>query len=139
MSFINTSFWEINKVWLQIQLQTQTTTSIKKINMTLCRLHLAYRASTFLVSHFFFFFFFFFSARMNNNCTVHADGFTMRETKCTVHGTYNHFVQKKNIKNGYRGTIHSFKNYFATVFLVFNFQQNKLYPNKHQIFRKSNH
>ena len=28
--------------------------------------------------------------------------------------------KKKNIKNGYRGTIHSFKNYFATVFSVFS-------------------
>ena len=29
---------------------------------------------------------------------------------------------KKNIKNGSHGTIHTFKNYFATVFSVFNFQ-----------------
>ena len=36
------------------------------------------------------------------------------------------------IKIGFHGTIHTFKNYFATVFLVFNFQfqQNKFYPNK---------
>ena len=64
--------------------------------------------------------FFFFSARMNSNCTVHAHGFTMQETKCTVHRTYDHFVQKKNNKNAYHGTIHSFKNYFATVFSVFS-------------------
>ena len=44
-----------------------------------------------------FFFLFFFSARMNSNCTVHAHGFTVGETKCTVHGTYDHFVQKKKI------------------------------------------
>ena len=36
---------------------------------------------------------------------------------------------KKNIKNGSHGTIHTFKNYFATVFSVFNFSKNKLYPN----------
>ena len=33
------------------------------------------------------------------------------------------------IKNGSHSTIHTFKNYFTTVFLVFSFQQNKLYPN----------
>ena len=35
------------------------------------------------------------------------------------------------IKNGSHGTIHIFKNYFITVFLVFSFQfqQNKFYPN----------
>ena len=39
--------------------------------------------------------------------------------KVTVHGTHNHFIKKK-IKNGSYGTIHTFKNYFATVFLVFS-------------------
>ena len=29
------------------------------------------------------------------------------------------------IKNGSHGTIHTFKNYFATMFSVFSFQQNK--------------
>ena len=33
------------------------------------------------------------------------------------------------IKNKLYGTIHTFKNYFVTVFSVFNFQQNKLYLN----------
>ena len=35
------------------------------------------------------------------------------------------------IKNGSHGTIYTFKNYFATVFSVFNFQfqQNKFYSN----------
>ena len=35
------------------------------------------------------------------------------------------------IKNGSHGTIHTFKNYFAIVFLIFSFQfkQNKFYPN----------
>ena len=37
---------------------------------------------------------------------------------------------RKNIKNGSHGTIHTFKNYFITMFLVFSFQQNKLYPNR---------
>ena len=70
-------------------------------------------------------FVFFFPAHMNSNCTVHAHGFTVQETKCTVHRTYNHFIQKKNIKNGSHGSIHTFKNYFATVFSVFGFLQNK--------------
>ena len=35
----------------------------------------------------------------------------------------------KNIKNGSYDTIHTFKNYFATVLLVFSFSNNKLNPN----------
>ena len=36
------------------------------------------------------------------------------------------------IKNGSRDTIHTFKNYFTTVFSVsiFNFNNNKVNPNK---------
>ena len=36
---------------------------------------------------------------------------------------------RKNIKNGSHGTIHTFKNYFTTVFSVFSFSKNKLYLN----------
>ena len=36
---------------------------------------------------------------------------------------------RKNIKNGSYDTIHTFKNYFVTVFSVFSFSKNKLYPN----------
>ena len=39
----------------------------------------------------------------------------MQGTKNTIHGSY--------------GTIHTFKNYFATVFSVFSFSKNKLNPN----------
>ena len=40
------------------------------------------------------------------------------------------------IKSGSHSTIHLFKNYFATVFSVFNFQfqQNKFYPNRPQVW-----
>ena len=31
------------------------------------------------------------------------------------------FFKKNNFKNGSHGTIHTFKNYFGTVFLVFSF------------------
>ena len=36
----------------------------------------------------------------------------------------------KNIKNWSHGTIHTFKNYFAIVFSVFSFSNNKFNPNK---------
>ena len=36
----------------------------------------------------------------------------------------------KNNKNGSHNTIHIFKNYFTTVFSVFSFSKNKLYPNE---------
>ena len=52
---------------------------------------------------------------------------------CTVHalfmGPTATLFKKKKIKNGSHGTIHTFKNYFVTVFSVFNFSKNKLYPN----------
>ena len=37
---------------------------------------------------------------------------------CTVHGTHPPLYSKKNIKNGFHGTIYTFKNYFATIFSV---------------------
>ena len=40
----------------------------------------------------------------------------------------------KNIKNGSHGTIYTFKNYFTTVFLVFNFSNNKFNPNGPYMF-----
>ena len=75
-----------------------------------------------------------FPARININCTVHAHGFTVQETKCL-----QPLYSKKKIKNGSHSTIHTFKNYYATVFSVFSFQQNKQYSNGPYIFWKSNH
>ena len=40
------------------------------------------------------------------------------------------FFNKIFIKNGSHGTIHTFKNYFATMFSIFSFQQSKRYPNE---------
>ena len=45
----------------------------------------------------------------------------------TVHSTVHAL---KNIKNGSHGTIHTFKNYFVTVLLVFSFSNNKFNPNE---------
>ena len=39
------------------------------------------------------------------------------------------FFNKIFIKNKSYSTIHIFKSYFVIVFLVFNFQKNKWYPN----------
>ena len=39
---------------------------------------------------------------------------------CTVYGLTNLFFRKIFIKNGTHGIIHTFKNYFATVFSVFS-------------------
>ena len=55
----------------------------------------------------------------------------------TVHALFMRstttLFRKKNIKNGFHGTIHTFKNYFTKVFqfLVFSFQ---LYPNGPLVF-----
>ena len=40
----------------------------------------------------------------------------------------------KNIKNEFYGTIHTFKNYFATVVSVFSFSNNKFNPNGPIVF-----
>ena len=39
------------------------------------------------------------------------------------------FFTKHLIKNGSHSTIHTFKNYFVTVFSIFSFKENKLYLN----------
>ena len=84
----------------------------------------------------FFFFFFLLAARVSEGTkfTVHILFNTVhvlfRYYSHTVYGTHSHFIQKKiYIKNRSHGTIHTFKNYFATVFSIFNFSKNKLYPN----------
>ena len=38
----------------------------------------------------------------------------------TVYRTHNYFIEKKYIKNGSHDTIHTFKNYFATIFSIFS-------------------
>ena len=50
----------------------------------------------------------------------------LSETKFTIYEQCMHYTYIvhafKNIKNGFHDTIHTVKNYFATVFLVFSFQ-----------------
>ena len=51
----------------------------------------------------------------------------------TVHALFMGLITtllKKYIKNGTHSIIHTFKNYFVTVFSVFSFNKNKLYPNR---------
>ena len=86
-------------------------------------------------SYFFFFFsfsFFSFMPFMETKFTVHNCSSTvfalLQHCSRTTHGTHSHFIQKK-IKNGSHGTIHTFKNYFATVFSVFSFSKNNFNPN----------
>ena len=65
----------------------------------------------------------FFLARMNIDGTVHAHGFIVQETKCTVHCSCNHFIQKKkHIKMGVTALFSPLKIIFQTCFQlsVFN-------------------
>ena len=60
----------------------------------------------------------------------------MQETKALFMNsniTYEHYAGDKGTVHGSHGTIHTFKNYFVTVFLVFSFNKNKLYPNGPQM------
>ena len=73
--------------------------------------------------------FFFFFLRLDSNLTwVYC-----QETKITIHAlfiTVHSIVHaQKNIKNGSYDTIHTFKNYFATILSVFSFSNNKFNPN----------
>ena len=68
-------------------------------------------------SFFSFFFFFFIHAFQGDKIYC-----SQLQQHCSriVQGIHNHFIQKKNIKNGTHNTIHTFKNYFITIFLVFS-------------------
>ena len=71
------------------------------------------------------FFFFFFPEHvfaLGDKNIVHA-------LLSTIYVLFSIVHRLKNIKNEFHRTIHIFKNYFATVFLIFNFNKNKLYPN----------
>ena len=69
----------------------------------------------------FFFFFFLFWREVRFS-------FPMGLMYCSQDSQASFFTQTL-IKNGFYSTIHTFKNYFATIFLIFNFSKNKLYPN----------
>ena len=85
---------------------------------TVQELHLVCCASTFLVT--LFFFFFFQRVWIATALFMHVDSLCKRQSALFTGPTTTLF-KKKNIKNGYHGTIHSFKNYFATMFSVFSF------------------
>ena len=82
---------------------------------------------------FFFFLFFCFHAFKGAKFTVHETNFTvyilLYHCLCTVYYCSSTVHTLKNIKNGSHGTIHTFKNYFAPVFSVFSFNNNKFNPN----------
>ena len=46
---------------------------------------------------------------------------------CTVYETYKYFFSKNNFKTEFHDTDNIFKNYFVTIFSIFN---NKRYPNR---------
>ena len=72
---------------------------------------------------------FFSPLHVNGNITwVHCAG---DKNQCShiVHHCSSTVHALKNIKNGSHGIIHTFKIYFATVFSVFSFSNNKFNPN----------
>ena len=75
---------------------------------------------------FFILFFYIFDLRllfMNSNSKVWLFSFFSANQciLCTIHLPTNFTFQRFFIKNGFRGTIHIFKNYFATMFFSFQF------------------
>ena len=71
---------------------------------------------------FFFFFFFHFTCFDERQGTIFTVAILFIHCNNIIHETHSHFIKKKNIKKGSHGTIHTFKNYFATVFSIFSFQ-----------------
>ena len=69
-----------------------------------------------VLSFTFRFLFFFFSVCMDSNYTVHKHGFTVQETKYTVHWTYNHFIKKKMLKMGLTALFTHLKNFLLQCF-----------------------
>ena len=57
--------------------------------------------------------------------TVKSHEFIVQRQKSLFMNCSSTFHTFKNIKNGSHDTIHIFKNYFATVFSVFSFNNNK--------------
>ena len=72
----------------------------------------------------FLFFFFFFLREHVYVALCFFSGYGALFTGFTIF-----FFDKTFIKNRSHDTIHTFKNYFVTIFSVFNFQQNMQYPN----------
>ena len=94
---------------------------------------LCFPASTFPFCVFFVFCFFFFFL-----LPAYVDFGAQKLLFCTVAVLFiycsNTVHALKNIKNGSHDTFHTFKNYFATVFSVFSFSNNKLNPNGPRVF-----
>ena len=72
-----------------------------------------------------FWVFFFFNA-----WTIKSHEFTVQRQKLLFTHCSSTVHIFKNIKNGSHNTIHTFKNYFATMFSVFSFSKNKFNPNE---------
>ena len=73
-----------------------------------------------------FFFFFFFFLKRSTFMWLYA--FLVGTVHCSRDSQF-FFFDKTFIKNRSHDTIYTFKNYFVTIFSVFNFQQNMQYPN----------
>ena len=99
-----------------VQSTSQTTSSCKNIQypfgFSICEPAFSFLAFSSL--------FFFFSPHL---LTFQRQNSLFMNSACTIHAF-------KNIKNESHGTIHTFKNYFATVFSVFSFSNNKFNLNR---------
>ena len=87
--------------------------------------------------HVSFFFYFYQSVWIVTVLFMHVDSLYRRKIAVFTGPTTTLFWKK--IKNGSHITIHTFKNYFVTVFSVFSFLQNMLHLNGPYMFWKSNH
>ena len=90
----------------------------------------SFSAESYVAFFSFFPFFFFFLAFTRFR---EETKFTVYETNVIVHALFRYFLYIVHetyshlIKNGSHGTFHTFKNYFVTVFSIFN--KNKLNQN----------
>ena len=91
-------FRKLTKFGFKLGCRLRLQLLLKKINMTTCPsemglLHVCVLSLAFPSFFFSFFFFSMYEQWLYCSCTW----YTVQETKCTVHSTNNHLIQKKNI------------------------------------------
>ena len=130
MPFISNIYFKFKKKSVQLQklitdiIGNWNFTNPRSLNPTNPKCGFGFSVCIFISAFSFFFFSFFFSFTR-----FRETKFTVHNCSSTVHGTIATLFRKKNVKNGSHGTIHTFKNYFTTVFSVFSSSKNKFNPN----------
>ena len=133
MPFISNIYFKFKKKSVQLQklitdiIGNWNFTNPRSLNPTNPKCGFGFSVCIFISAFSFFFFLFFFHSRVSGRQNLLFTTVAALFTHCSW--DHSHFIQKKNVKNGSHGTIHTFKNYFTTVYSVFSSSKNKFNPN----------